>query len=95
MPKLTIEIGAPHGQAQDEDGLDRERDDNGGDLATEAILGIVDNLHYGGPSAVRDLRKFTSALEAMCEAFMSRDQGGLEDAASDARDALHTMIQED
>jgi hypothetical protein len=98
MPKptsLMIAIGlpGPHG-AQDEDSLNREQDGGGedNDIATEAIVSIVHNLHRGGPSAVRDLRKFTAALEAMCEAFMARDRKGLEDAASDARDALEGMI---
>jgi|SRR6516162_11740810 hypothetical protein len=93
MPKLTIEIGSPHGEGQDEDSLNRERDGNGDDdIATEAICSIVRNLHQGGPSAVRDLRKFTSALEDMCQAFMDRDRKGFEDAASDARDALEGLI---
>jgi hypothetical protein len=93
-----IAVGLPghHGEASDEDQLDRERDDDGGDgdLATEAIVSIVRNLEHGKASAVRQLRAFTSALEAMCEAFMQRDYHGVGDAASDARDALNDMLQE-
>jgi hypothetical protein len=97
-PHFMIAIGlpgGPHGEdSQDEDNLQREHDGDGGDddIATEAIVSIVHNLHRGGPSAVRDLRRFTSALEDMCETFMSRDRKGFEDAASDARDALEGMI---
>ena len=97
MPKhgFMIAIGLPshHGEQQDEDNLNREQDGEGGDdIATEAICSIVHNLHSGGPSAVRDLRAFTSALEEMCETFMARDRKGFEDAASDARDALEDLI---
>jgi hypothetical protein len=92
-----IAIGLPghHGEQQDdEDQLQREQggEDSGDDIATEAICSIVHNLHRGGPSAVRDLRKFTSALEDMCSTFMERDRKGFEDAASDARDALENLI---
>ena len=97
-PSLMIAIGLPshHGEQQDEDGLDRERDDGDGedDLATEAVLSIVRNLHHGGPAAVRTLRRFTSALEGICEAYMSRDHAGLEEAASEARDVLNDMLSE-
>jgi streptomycin 6-kinase len=92
-PRIMIAVGLPHGES-DEDSLNREHDDNGGDddIATEAIVSIVHNLHRGGPSAVRDLRKFTSALESLCEAFMQKDSHGVEEAASDACDALRDMI---
>jgi len=88
---IAVTVGMPHAEERDEDNLSREHNDDGDggdDIAT------VHKLHRGGPSAVRDLRKFTSALEAMCEAFMQRDNHGLEDAASDARDALNDMISE-
>jgi hypothetical protein len=98
-PHFMIAIGlpgGPHGEdSQDEDNLQREGSDSNGDdddIATEAIVSIVHNLHRGGPSAVRDLRKFTSALESLCEAFMQKDSHGVEEAASDACDALRDMI---
>ena len=100
MPKpasLMIAIGLPgHQGEQDEDGLDREREDDGGDgdLATEAVLGILDGLKQGKAAAVRNLRAFTSALEALCQAFMERDYHAVGEAASDARDALNDMLQE-
>jgi len=92
---LAISLPNPHG-GEDEDNLNREQDGDGGgdDIATEAIVSIVHNLHRGGPSAVRDLRRFTAALEGMCEAFMSRDRKGFEDASSEARDALEGLIGE-
>jgi hypothetical protein len=98
-PSLTIAIGLPghHGEASDEDSLDRERVDDDGDeddLATEAIVSIVRNLEHGKAAAVRQLRAFTSALENLCEAFMQRDYHGVGEAASDARDALNDMLQE-
>jgi len=97
-PSLMIAIGLPthHGEQQDEDGLDRERDDGDGedDLATEAVMSIVRNLEHGKASAVRQLRAFTSALEALCQAFMERDYHAVGEAASDARDALNDMLQE-
>src|SRR5262249_45665531 len=96
-PSLMIAIGLPghHGEQADEDNLNREQDGEGGDdLATEAIMSIVNRLHHGKASAVRDLRAFTAALEALCEAFMARDYHAVGDAASDARDALHDLISE-
>jgi hypothetical protein len=98
MPKpasLMIAIGLPHGEGQDEDSLDRERDGNGddGDLATEAVMNIVRNLQDGKAAAVRELRAFTGALEALCDAFMERDYHAVGDAASDARDALNAMLK--
>ena len=95
---LMIAIGLPgrHGE-QDEDGLDRERDDNNGDddIATEAICSIVKHLEHGKASAVRTLRAFTAALDDMCEAFMQRDYHAVGDAADAARDALHNLISDD
>jgi len=96
-PTLAVMIGLPsplaHESEHDEDALDREKDDGGDDdIAAEAIVSIVHNLHRGGPSAVRDLRKFTTALEELCEAFMSRDNQAFEDAAGDACNALHDLI---
>jgi len=62
MPKaptlmIAVGLGRPHGDAQDEDGLDRERDNGGGDdsdIATEAIMSIVNHLKHSKASAVRD-----------------------------------------
>jgi hypothetical protein len=96
-PGLTIAIGLPghHGEASDEDQLDRERDDDGdedSDLATEAVMSILDDLKTRKASAVRNLRAYTAALEEMCDAFMDRDYHRVGEAASDARDALHEII---
>src|SRR5215475_11056113 len=92
-PNLMIAIGLPGPHGEDEDALDREQDGNGDDdIATEAILSIVNQLKDRKASAVRDIRAFTAALEALCEDFMQKDQRGFEDAASDARDALHNLI---
>jgi len=97
---LMIAISMPgrHGE-DDEDGLDRERDDNGGngddDIATEAIVSIVRHLEVGKASAVRTLRAFTAALDDMCEAFMQRDYHAVGDAADAARDALHNLISDE
>src|SRR2546429_9455148 len=95
-PALMIAIGLPHAEGQqDEDSLDRERDGNGddGDLATEAVMTIVRNLQHGKASAVRELRAFTGALEALCDAFMERDYHAVGEAASDARDVLNVMLK--
>ena len=95
-PSIMIAFGLPGPHGEEEPHEDnREHDGEGDDdIATEAIVSIVHNLHRGGPSAVRDLRKFTAALEGMCETFMSRDRKGFEDAASEARDALEGLIGE-
>ena len=94
-PNLMIAIGLPGPHGEDEDALDREQDGNGDDdIATEAILSIVNQLKDRKASAVRDIRAFTAALEAMCEDFMQKDRQGFEDAASDARDALNKLISE-
>jgi streptomycin 6-kinase len=90
---IAIMPGGPPGEEgpQDEDNLSREHggDDN---VATELIISILRRLHRGGPSAIRDLRAFTAALNAMCEASMARDHRGLEESANDAGDALESMI---
>jgi len=96
MAKLTIEIGSPHGNGQNEDDLNREHDGNGGDddsdLATEAVMSILDDFKTRKASAVRDLRLYIDALAEMCDAFMDRDYHRVGEAASDARDALHAII---
>jgi len=92
-PTLMIAVGmpGPHGD-DDEDGLDRERDDGDSDLATEAVMSILDDLKTRKASAVRNLRAYTAALEEMCDAFMDKDYHRVGEAASDARDALHEII---
>ena len=100
MPKptsLMIAISMPsHRGEQDEDSLNREHDNDGDDdIATEAIVSILQHLQHGKASAVRLLRQFSAALEDMCSAFMDRDNQGLEDAASEARDALHNLISDE
>jgi hypothetical protein len=92
---IAIMPGGPPGEEgpQDEDSLSREQDGGGAnDIATETIVSILRRLHRGGPSAIRDLRAFTAALNAMCEASMARDHKGLEESANDAGDALESMI---
>src|SRR5262249_8075297 len=93
---LMVAIGLPshHGEAQDEDGLDREHDsdDSEDDLATEAITSILDDLKTRKASAVRDLRLYIDALAELCDAFMERDYHRVGEAASEARDALHQII---
>jgi hypothetical protein len=91
---IAVGMPSPHGE-NDEDALDREQDGNGDDdLATEAIVSIVHHLQHSKASAVRDIRAFTAALEALCDAFMDRDYHAVGDAASDARDALYDLISE-
>src|SRR5262245_7126281 len=98
MPKPTsimIAVGMPghHGE-QDEDSLNRERDDGDGndDIATEAIVSIIHRLHDGKASAVRDVRLFADALAELCDAFMKHDRQRFEEAAHEAHDALSELI---
>ena len=95
MAKLTIAVGipGPHGDG-DEDSLDKEHDggDDDSDLATEAVMSILDDLKTRKASAVRDLRAYTAALEDLCAAFMEKDYHRVGEAASDARDALYKII---
>jgi len=93
---IAVGLGRPHGDAQDEDGLDRKRDNGGGDdVATEAIASIVDRLKHSKASAVRDIRLFADALAELCDAFMARDYHRVGDAASEARDRLHDLISDE
>jgi hypothetical protein len=99
MPKpasLMIAIGLPHAETQDEDSLDREGHggdgDEDSDLATEAVMSILDDLKTRKSSAVRDLRMYIGALDDLCAAFMDRDYHRVGEALSDARDALHKII---
>ena|SRR5262245_63099095 len=95
-PSLMIAIGLPHahGGEGDEDNLNREGDAGGGDndLAAHVLVSIVHRLHRGGPSAVRDLRSFTQALEELADTHMAKDSHGFEDAAGDACNALEALI---
>ena len=79
-----IAIGLPGHYGGDEDALDRERDDDGGDddLATEAVMSILDDLKSRKASAVRDLRLYIDALAELCDAFVQRDFHRVGEAAS-------------
>jgi hypothetical protein len=90
---IAVGLPGPHGEA-DEDSLQREHDDDGDgdDLATLAIGSILDDLKTRKASAVRDLRLYIDALEELCQAFMDRDYHRVGEAASEARDALHEII---
>jgi hypothetical protein len=92
-PSFMIAIGLPH-HAQDEDQLDREQDDDGSPAAQATVGSIVHRLQRGGPSGIRDLRRFAAALEDLADAFMDKDRQGVDEAASEARDALNDMIEE-
>ena len=78
-PTLMIAVGVPsaHGNDDDEDQLHRESQDGEGDddsdLATEAVMSILDDFKTRKASAVRDLRLYIDALARLCEAFMDRD----------------------
>jgi hypothetical protein len=97
-PTIALMIGMPHGEeepGQDEDTLNREQGDDGdGDIAEQAIMGIVECLHQRGPGAVARIRQYAQALEGMCDAYMERDHAGLEDAAADAHQALSKLISD-
>ena len=104
MPKPTsimIAFGlpGPHGD-QDEDNLQREdhsdderSQDGDGDIVEQGIMGILQCLHDRGPGAVRQVRLYAQALEAMADAHMSRDDQALEEAAADAYRALHQLVR--
>jgi hypothetical protein len=90
---ISIAFGMPGRFAHDEDQFGEGRGDNGdGDIATDAICGIVQSIYRGGPSMVRDLRAFINALDSMCQSFMDKDRSAFEDAASDACKALQDLI---
>src|SRR5262245_14494993 len=96
--RLMIAIGLPssHGE-DDEDNLRREDSDDersqdgDGDIVEQGIMGILQCLHERGPGAVRQVKLYAQALEAMADAHMSRDEQALQDAASDAYRALHKL----
>src|SRR5215471_6013557 len=95
-PRIMIAVGVPSAHGNDEDQLDREQDEDGGDddsdLATEAVMSILDDFKTRKASAVRDLRLYIDALAELCDAFMDRDYHRVGEAASEARDALHEII---
>ena len=93
-PTLMIAVGmpGPHGNDDDEDSLQREHEGDDADVASEAIISIVNHLKDNKASAVRDIRAFTAALEDLCQAFMDKDYHAVGDAADAARDALHSLI---
>jgi hypothetical protein len=88
-----LAIGLPHGEGgHDEDNLSREQDGDNGDIAEQAIMGIVECLNDRGPGAVARIRQYARGLEAMADAYMERDHQALEDAAADAYQALSKLI---
>jgi hypothetical protein len=93
---IAIGLPGPHGgegPGQDEDNLDREQGGDGdGDIAEQAIMGIVECLNDRGPGAVARIRQYARGLEAMADAYMERDDQALEDAAADAYQALSKLI---
>jgi hypothetical protein len=93
-PGFTIAIALPGPHGRDEDfGREGHKDGNGkGELATQTICGIARALQEGGPSAVRDLRTLAGCLEEMADAVMERDGDAFEQAASDAVDGLHELL---
>jgi hypothetical protein len=84
---LMIGIGTP-------DQLKGHGNNGDNDIATEAILGIAQSMHRGGPSTVRDMRAFIDGLERMCQTFMDKDRAGFEDAASDACEAMRALMDD-
>jgi hypothetical protein len=91
---IAIGLPGPHGEGgpgQDEDNLHRQQD-NDGDIAEQAIMGIVECLNDRGPGAVARIRQYARGLEAMADAYMERDDQALEDAAADAYQALSKLI---
>jgi hypothetical protein len=90
-----IAIGLPHGEGQDEDQLDRERDGNGGqdqDIVEEAVCSIAERLVREGPPMIRAVRLLARAYEDMAQAAMKKDHHALEEAAADACDAMRLVI---
>src|SRR5262245_66127676 len=91
---VAIMFGLPSPLAHDdnqndEEHLNRERGDNGGDdPAAEMVERIAQSLSDRGPGACRRVRQLAAALEAMAEACMQRDSAGLNDAADDAHQEL-------
>jgi hypothetical protein len=92
-PSVMIAFSLPH-SGQDEDNLNRERggDSNDGDIAEQAIMGIVECLNDRGPGAVARIRQYAQALEGMADAWMEKDNQALEDHAADAHEALSKLI---
>src|SRR5262245_40432118 len=96
---IAIGLPSPHGE-DDEDNLRRENhsddersQDGDGDIVEQGIMGIIECLHERGPGAVRQVKLYAQALEAMADAHMSRDDQALEEAASDAYRALHKLVR--
>jgi len=90
---IAIGLPNPHGE-QDEDGLDRERDDGDGDddIATEVIVSIVHRLHSDKAAGVRAVRLLADALAELCSTYMAHDRSGFEAAAHEAHDCLHELL---
>jgi hypothetical protein len=70
---------------RDEDNLDRE------DCDAEAVLHIIRAMKESGPVGVRAVRLFAESLERMADAFTAHDDDELEEAASDACEALSDL----
>jgi hypothetical protein len=76
-PSFMIAIGLPSGPHGDEGNPHGEQDDGGNPAADATVGSIVHCLQQGGPSGVRDLRRFTAALEDLADAYpRARRAGG-------------------
>jgi hypothetical protein len=91
---IAFSLPGAHGDAPDEDSLNREQGDDGDDdIAGDATVAIVECLHKG-PSGIRDVRLLARGLEDMAQAVMSHDDKALEDAACDFHEVLSGMIED-
>jgi hypothetical protein len=92
---LMIAIGIPHAKPNK---LDRREghgnggQNGGGDIAEEAVRGIIDNIRERGPAAIGLLRLLSKSLARMCEAVEDRDERALNLAAGAAHRALQGLI---
>jgi hypothetical protein len=95
---LMIAIGLPHAQPNKFDRREGHgnggQNGDGGDIAEEAVRGIIDNLHEKGPAAIGLLRLLSKSLARMCEAVEDRDEHALQLAAGAAHKALSGLIQD-
>jgi len=101
-PTLMIAIGVPHAGEPDgdEDHLDREHGDDGGrgegfgkSPADVRINNLVRALHNGGPAAARVIKLYATSLIHLVDSFLDRDRHGMQEAAEEATDHLHEIVQ--
>jgi len=97
-PGLMIAIMPHGGDDRDEDDLDREGRDDGGDergnsVAHKIIRSLVATLNHDGPAGARLIKLLGTAYCNMADSHVHGDTHGFDEACDEALNHLHEIVQ--